>query len=134
MSHITVQDIMSDSFFAAHADESIQQVTENMAVRNIGAIGIVKEGELAGMFSERDLVTKVVSRGVDPAKTAVEQVMTSPVITISPMASANDALETMMSKRIRHLPVVTEQGQLVGMLGIRDLLVYALGQVDGRRP
>jgi CBS domain-containing protein len=80
--------------------------------------------ELVGIFSERDLMLRVVGAGLDPQKTTVGQVMTEDLETVSTETDSSDALSLMVSKHIRHLPVVDKDGNLAGLLSIRNLLQY----------
>jgi len=93
-----------------------------MHEEHIGAIAVVDNSRLIGIFSERDLMNRVVLQRRDPDNTRVGDVMTSPVITIQRSSTADDALKLMDEKHIRHLPVVTTDGNLAGMLSIRSLL------------
>ena len=93
-----------------------------MHEEHIGAIAVVQNDRLAGIFSERDLMYRVVLEGRDPDRTQVGDVMTSPVITIERSMTADDALRLMDERQIRHLPVVNIDGKLLGMLSVRSLL------------
>ena len=99
----------------------VRSAAQRMAERNIGAVAVVDSGRLAGIFSERDLMSRVVARGLDPDGTQVEKVMSKDLVVASPDDDLEDALQKMHSIRARHLPVVDE-GRLVGMISIRDLL------------
>ena len=76
-----------------------------------------------GIFSERDVMLRVVSENKDPKTTKMREVMTGPVLTIDKDTSTDDALKIMGERHIRHLPVVNEEGQVEGMLSIRHLLL-----------
>jgi CBS domain-containing protein len=93
-----------------------------MHEEHIGAIAVVDNDRLTGIFSERDLMNRVVLKGRNPEYTRVGDVMTSPVITIPRSLTADDALKLMDEKQIRHLPVVNIDGKLLGMLSVRSLL------------
>jgi CBS domain-containing protein len=93
-----------------------------MHEEHIGAIAVVDNDRLAGIFSERDLMNRVVLERKDPEQTRVGDVMTSPVITIPRSLTADDALKLMDERQIRHLPVVNIDGRLLGMLSVRSLL------------
>jgi len=93
-----------------------------MHEERIGAIAVVDNGRLSGIFSERDLMNRVVLQRRDTDNTPVGDVMTSPVITIERTSTADDALKLMDEKHIRHLPVVNIDGNLAGMLSVRSLL------------
>jgi CBS domain-containing protein len=99
---------------------SAREAARLMAHRKIGAAMVLSEGRLVGIFSERDLATRVVAQGLDPDSTLVGAVMTGNPVTIGPGDFAGDALELMRSHGFRHLPVV-DGGRAVGMVSVRDL-------------
>lgn len=104
------------------ARASVMDAVRTMHEEHIGAIAVVDDDRLAGIFSERDLMNRVVLERKDPEQTRVEHVMTSPVITIPRSLTADDALKLMDERQIRHLPVVNIDGRLLGMLSVRSLL------------
>ena len=103
------------------SEDNVRAAAKRMADRNIGACAVVDSGKLSGIFSERDIMSRVVAAGLDPNGTTVGSVMTRELVVIEPDADIDTALETMQTVGCRHLPVV-DDGQLVGMLSIRDLL------------
>jgi CBS domain-containing protein len=100
---------------------TVRTAAQRMAEWNIGAAAVVKEGALAGVFSERDIMTRVVAKGLNPDDTAVDTVMTKAIVVAGPEDRVDAALQKMHSIGSRHLPVVSD-GKLVGMISIRDLL------------
>ena len=112
------------------SDELVRAAARRMVERNIGAAAVVDEGKLSGIFSERDLMSRVVAQGLDPDSTTVGDVMTRELVVIEPEADIDTALQRMHTIGSRHLPVV-EDGKLVGMLSIRDLL--EVDDADQRR-
>lgn len=104
------------------AHSTVMDAVRTMHEEHIGAIAVVDNGRLTGIFSERDLMNRVVLQRRDPGNTSVGDVMTSPVITIERTSTADDALKLMDEKHIRHLPVVNNDGKLAGMLSVRSLL------------
>lgn len=104
------------------AQASVMDAVRTMYQEHIGAIAVVDNERLTGIFSERDLMNRVVLKGRSPEHTRVGDVMTSPVITIPRSLTADDALKLMDEKQIRHLPVVNIDGRLLGMLSVRSLL------------
>ena len=92
-----------------------------MAEHRIGALLVMENGKPVGLFSERDYSRKVALAGLRSRETAVSAIMSSPVLTISPDASVQEALSMMTEKYIRHLPVV-DGGRVVGMVSIGDLV------------
>jgi CBS domain-containing protein len=93
-----------------------------MVEHKVGAAIVLENGRPIGIFSERDVMTRVLSRKLDPATTPVAEVMTSPVVPIASDADPLEAIQLMRDKHIRHLPVVDAEGKVVGMLSIRHLL------------
>jgi CBS domain-containing protein len=100
---------------------NVRAAAERMSERNIGAVAVVHDGRLAGIFSERDIMSRVVARGLSPENTRVELVMSRDLVVARPEEDVDTALEKMHSIRARHLPVV-DDGKLMGMISIRDLL------------
>jgi len=111
-----------------HVDptETVRKAARTMSEKNVGCIAVIDDdGMLVGIFSERDVLTRIVAEGRNPDETLVANVMTKEIIAADPSESVNDALQKMRDRNFRHLPVV-EEGHLIGMISIRDLL-----QVDG---
>lgn len=106
----------------ASPELSVAEVVALMHQHRIGAMIIGSPARMEGIFSERDLLNKVVGPGLDIHKTPVKSVMTQGLLTLSGDADINDALTLMESRNIRHLPIVDAQGQGIGMLGMRDLM------------
>ncbi len=100
---------------------TVRTAAKTMAERNIGAVAVVDSGKLAGIFSERDLMSRVVAKGLDPDDTLVGLVMSKELVVADPSEDVDQALKKMHAIRARHLPVV-DDGKLVGMISIRDLL------------
>ena len=100
---------------------TVFEAVRTMHDEGIGAVAIMEGEALRGIFSERDVMLRVVLENRDPKRTSIADVMTSPVETIRRDSAADDALKMMLDKHIRHLPVV-ENGKIVAMLSIRNLL------------
>lgn len=105
----------------AEASEKVRDVARRMSDRNVGAVAVLESGKLVGLFSERDLMTRVVAQGLNPEKTAVSTVMTRDIVVADPAEDIDSALQKMYKLGCRHLPVV-DRGNLVGMISLRDLL------------
>lgn len=97
-----------------------------MAEHGVGAMLVMHDGQMVGMFSERDYARKVILAGRASRETRVEEVMTRDLITIDPRGTAEEGLALMTRSRIRHLPVV-DHGQLIGMVSIGDLVNAVIG-------
>ncbi len=95
----------------------------NAMVKNrVGAVAIVEQGLLKGIFTERDVMIRVVQARRNPETTRMAEVMTTPVQTIPANTSLDDALANMLEQHIRHLPITDANGRILGMLSIRNLL------------
>lgn len=101
--------------------DSVLVALEVMAAYNIGALPVVEDGRLVGIFSERDYARKVALKGLTSSTTEVREIMTSEVLCANFQQSVMECMGIMSAKHIRHLPVLNG-GQLVGMLSIGDLV------------
>ena len=121
-----VRDILHQrELFSVEETQSVCQVARRMAELHVGAILVVRDGELRGVFSERDLLTRVVIEGLQPDTTPVERVMSTNISTIDESASLEEAMEAMRVHGCRHLPVL-RTGKVVGFLSMRDLMNHEL--------
>lgn len=109
------------AIYAIAPDQPVLAAIREMADKYIGALLVMRDGVLLGIVSERDYARKVILKGRSSAQTAVQEIMSSPVLTVAPGDSVNQCMKLMTDKRVRHLPVV-ENGQVVGMLSIGDLV------------
>ena len=97
-----------------------------MNEHRIGAVVVQEDGRVVGIFTERDILRRVVAERLRPGEVSVGEVMTHEVICCRPEASLNDARTVFMQRRIRHLPVCDEQGELHGVISIGDINAYQL--------
>lgn len=103
-------------------EATVYTALKQMKTKNVGALVVVDDSDqMIGIFSERDAVRKGILEGKDSRDTLVRDLMTSPVIAISPENSLDECMVIMSEKHIRHLPVQTE-GKLVGVVTIRDVV------------
>ncbi len=108
------------SVFSVLPSVTISEAVAEMNRQRVGCMLVIDEGGLVGVFTERDVLKRVVGAGVDPTRTRVAEVMTANVITVAPDATVEQAMVIFTEKRCRHLPVV-EQGRLVGTISIGDI-------------
>ena len=121
-----VKDIVQDRvLFHVEESDTVANVARQMAEVRVGAILVLHGGTLRGVFSERDLMLRVVLSGLPPESTGVREVMTSDVVTIQEAASLEEAMEAMHRHGCRHLPVLRDN-RVVGFLSMRDLMTYQL--------
>jgi CBS domain-containing protein len=107
--------------WSVDADQPVLEAIQIMADRRVGALPVMRGGELVGVVSERDYARKVILLGRSSAETPVWQIMSSPVVSVAPGDSIKQCMELMTERRIRHLPVL-ENGDMVGMISIGDLV------------
>ena len=103
------------------AEESVLTAARLMNERGIGGVVVTEAGEMVGIFTERDVLRRVVAEQRDPATTTLREVMTSPVMTCRPEATLEECVAFITAKRIRHLPVVGEE-DLCGIITSGDIL------------
>ena len=116
-----IRELMTDSVIKIQAEETVEVAARAMARYNIGAAPVCGSGgNLCGMVTDRDLVTRCLAAGKDPAVTKVRDVMTSSLVTAAPEMEISAAAHLMGRKQIRRLPVV-ENGKLCGMVSLGDL-------------
>jgi len=122
-----IESLMETDLVDANIGETVASVANRMAENKVGAL-LVRDGDtLCGIFSERDLVQRVVGEGRDPYATNIEEVMTADVASADVASSVKDVLEIFRDRGIRHLPI-TRDGKPAGILSTRDFLSYL---VDG---
>jgi CBS domain-containing protein len=111
----------STAIWSVSPDATVYQAIDLMAQKGIGAVLVLAEGRLVGIVSERDYARKVVLRGRNSKETAVQEIMSSPVFTISAELRTDECMRLVTERRIRHLPV-TERDQVIGIVTIGDLV------------
>jgi CBS domain-containing protein len=121
---------MSKEVVTATPGESVAAVAEKMSRASVGAVVILEDEALTGVFSERDLLQRVIAAGKDPASTEVGSVATREVVTVEPTTSLRDCANTLRRQKVRHLPVV--QGRrLVGIVSARDFFTTVAQELEG---
>jgi CBS domain-containing protein len=123
----TIETLMATEMISADRDEHVLDVTDRMARNRIGAVLVLDGDRLAGIFSERDLLARVIGEGRELSRTRVAEVATRDVVTIDVEQPLRSVVEIFRTHRFRHLPVLRD-GRPVGILSTRDFLAYV---VDG---
>ncbi len=109
------------AIWSVSSQQTVYEAVRTMAELGVGALMVIDDGQLIGMFSERDYARKVILEGKASRETVVSEVMSTPPVTIHPQATAQEGLALMTQKRFRHLPVI-DQGKLLGLVSIGDLV------------
>ncbi len=113
--------------FSIAPDAAVLEAIRMMAERHVGALLVMQGEKLTGIVSERDYARKVILMGRSSADTPVRDIMTTPVLTVPPEATVEKCMQMMTEHRVRHLPVA-EQGRIVGMVSIGDLVKAVIAQ------
>jgi CBS domain-containing protein len=118
-----VNDLVKDQkVVSVQHDQTVLEASRLMTERNIGAVPVLRDGALVGIFSERDLLRRVVAAGRSPGLTRISEVMTANPRTVPPAEPVENCLFLMKEYGFRHLPV-SENGQVKGLVSLRDILL-----------
>jgi len=126
---VKVKEIMTKDVVTIEASQSAMEATKLLSNtkrwgRGIGSLVVVDRGEVIGIITERDLVERVLAKGLNPEKTRVEEFMTKHVIFCTPEMSIRDAAALLVKHGFRHLPVI-EDNKLVGIVATYDIILHA---------
>ena len=116
-----ILDGKGNEIFTIAPDTSVYHALELMVEKNVSALLVMENDELAGIFTERDYARKVVLKGKRSKETQIGEIMTSNLITVSPDSTIDECMALMTGKYIRHLPVVAD-GKLAGIISIGDVV------------
>lgn len=122
--------ILAKSPTVVSSATTVLEAVEAMSKARTGACVVLDGGQLRGVFTERDVMNKVVLKRLDPSKVTIGTVCTTALITATPETPEHQALRTMIDNHIRHLPVVDDNGALVGMLSLRKLLQHRVEELS----
>ena len=124
---LKAKDLKNQDVHTIQWDHTVFEALVRMSEKNVGALPVVKEGVVVGIISERDYARKIMLKGLSSVTTKVHEVMSSPVITVDSHKSVDECMNIMTDSHLRHLPVV-EEGKLLGLLSIGDLVKEAIAE------
>lgn len=123
-----VGSIMHSPVATVTEDAALHEVVEALAANGIGALAVVRHDHVLGIVSERDVITQLAA-GVDPETSTAADLMSTDLLTVHPEEPIIQAAQRVSAAEVRHLPVLDGNGQLLGFLSMRDLLVVLLSAV-----
>lgn len=121
----TLGSLVSGGALSVDESSSVYETIDLMIQRGVASIVVSAVGKPRGIFTERDVLKRVAAKGIDTKKTQVEQVMTSPLVTMADTALIGEALTEMYRRDIRNMPVIEPGGELMGIVSMPDILQYA---------
>ncbi len=120
----TIADVLSRKGYrvlTVHSGATVYEAIEKMATESVGSVIIMEDGEVAGIFTERDYLRRIALKGRTSKTTSVGEVMSKDLVCVDPRFTVQECLAVMTEKKIRHLPVI-DDGELVGIVSIGDLV------------
>lgn len=122
---VRLKSVQNQQVHSIAPEQTVLEALQIMAEKNVGALPVIEDGQVVGVFSERDYARKMVLKGRSSVGTPVRTIMSTPVITADSQQSIDRCMEVMTDSHLRHLPVL-DNGQLIGLLSIGDLVKEAI--------
>ena len=117
----SIRDVMTSDPYTIDAGKSVAYAAKMMRDEDVGVAPIVESDKLVGMLTDRDIAVRVVAEGKDPERVTVREVASKQVVTVDPQQDLEEALRIMARHQVRRLPVVEEDGRLVGVVAQADV-------------
>ena len=116
-----ISEIMKRNVVTIESAKTASDAARLMTEKGVGCLVVTKEGKLAGIVTERDMVIRLITQKLDPDKIKVEAITTKNVVTYSPNSSVSEVIQAMSRHRIRRVPIVDDRGKLVGIVTSYDI-------------
>jgi CBS domain-containing protein len=129
----TVRDILhrkGNTVYGVSPESSVYDALEALEEKNLGALVVVENGKLIGVFTERDYARKVILKGRSSKETLVRHIMSNRPVFVTPDTTIEDCMQMMTDKFIRHLPVLNNDEELIGLISIGDVVKYIIYEKD----
>jgi CBS domain-containing protein len=127
-----ITEVMSSNLCSIDADKPVAYAAQMMKQEDVGLAPVVEGDRLVGTLTDRDIVTRVIAEGKDPRVVTVREVASTNLVTIDPQQDLDEALRLMASNQVRRLPVVQEDGRLVGVVAQADVAREAKDKQTGQ--
>jgi CBS domain-containing protein len=121
----TVANTLLKDAVKVEASQTVRQAIDLMIKKDTGCVAVMRDGELKGIFTERDLLKRIAVVERDPDRTDLGSVMTTNLVTLPPTALVGQVLKEMRNRRFRHMVIIDDQAKLAGIVSMRDVLKYA---------
>ena len=128
-----VSDILEEKgrdVLSIEGDATVFDAIKRMVEANVGSLLVLEAGKLAGIVTERDYLRRVALEGRTEKETEVREIMTAPLVYVTPETSLDECMGVMTERRIRHLPVLDDDREVVGVVSIGDVVKYRSRQQD----
>jgi CBS domain-containing protein len=122
----------NSALFSVSPDSSVLEAVQLMNRERIGSVLVCDSEGAVGIFTDRDVLARVVSAAKDPAATVVADVMTSPFVTVKATTTVEEAIRVITTKRCRHLPVMGEGGEILGLVSIGDITQWIVREQENQ--
>ncbi len=126
----SIKNIMNPNPITCSPSEKVSDVAKKMSEKGLGAILVVESDKISGIFSERDLLNRVVSKGLNPEATSIQDVATKNPVSVSQDTKIKECVSIIKEKNFRHLPVIDANSKPIGIISTRDFLSYIVGGLE----
>lgn len=122
--------VKGNQLWSIEPDESVYKAIELLAEKEIGAVAVTEGGRLVGIVSERDYARQIILKGRSSENTRVRDIMTCDVLMAKPDQEVRECMEIMTEKRVRHLPIIDDESNLIGIVSIGDLVRAVIAEQE----